>query len=597
VLLTKLRVPFSHNRIISYFAQMEHFYNGDKLVRDRKLEFVVRLGTPRDRMSWQCWLGLMLVSFLTRLAAPWYEYIPSQSLERSSIPALRLSRLGELRHFGGSLNATKGGLLKNYVSHVLTLNSNYLAGFALKALLIYAERTALSHDSVDVSFIVAGETEAELPERVVGTYRMVKARPKDIALPYNFLFSKQSNEPYESARKKRPVNHPSSATYLLKALVTDPFLAVNNVISKMLVSFEQPNENIPADDVDLFVDAREEIVASIVDSADPLERAVNELIEVLESVKVPVRRSQLGSAYVVREEDEPSSTHPSSLYHAVPSDSTKDLILTPITRLVSREDIRRFYIAQKCNLRRAAVKLVAAAGWHGVTYPIDTRYCRIELQNGQFFQQGRDKLGNPVFYFRNMLLGPWRKDENATMSAVLYRLEKSMTELRRDDAEFRCTLVVTMGKPRTPKKLESGRVKREERDLSEENASDFDGSGVHRQSDQNVSLNNPRIEEDEAWHVHTSKRMVYHLISLVMSNYPERLHRALVVIGHGNKSYTRTAVGAGLKLSKYVASARTRDKVKFLIRYSDLREFISPHELVTMVGGTAPVAGQAYDFA
>ena len=56
-----------------------------------------------------------------------------------------------------------------------------------------------------------------------------------------------------------------------------------------------------------------------------------------------------------------------------------------------------------------------------MVFPVDTRTCRIELQSGQFIQQGEDLERNAVFYFRHMCVGPWRKHGDAVIQAVLHR--------------------------------------------------------------------------------------------------------------------------------------------------------------------------------
>jgi hypothetical protein len=106
--------------------------------------------------------------------------------------------------------------------------------------------------------------------------------------------------------------------------------------------------------------------------------------------------------------------------------------------------------------------------------------------------------------------------------------------------------------------------------------------------------NNPRIDSEEHWHAHTNEAVVKRLLKIALSHYPERLHKALVVVGHGNTKYTRTAIGGAFTLSKLVDSPRTREKVKFLARYSDLQQYVSRQELVTIVGGTAHVQASAF---
>jgi hypothetical protein len=156
----------------------------------------------------------------------------------------------------------------------------------------------------------------------------------------------------------------------------------------------------------------------------------------------------------------------SSIIGAAPT-LRDDLMQVSILRRINRSDIRRYFVAADCVLKNTAVRIVESAAWRGLTFPIDTRTCRIELQNGIFFQCGKDLEGNPVYYFQNTLIGPWRKDEDAVIAAVLYRLaavlhrlETSLNEFAREDPEVKCTLIVSMGKPfrrdKKKQKVENG---------------------------------------------------------------------------------------------------------------------------------------------
>jgi hypothetical protein len=295
-----------------------------------------------------------------------------------------------------------------------------------------------------------------------------------------------------------------------------------------------------------------------------------------------------------------------------------------ILRMVSREDMKRYFIASDCSLRIAAVRLIESCIWRETTFPIDIRTCRIELQNGQFFQQGKDKNNNPVFYFRNTCLGPWRKDEDAVISAVLHRLEGCLNKLTKDEPNVQCTLIVVMGKPykktkrKKKEKSTDGSRKEKSKSASDEISTRVEQSTIAStavttltgtQGDQEsgdeddesateedvedsseiydvVNQNNPRVYRDEQWHSHTNRNVVDQLLVLVMKHYPERLSKALIVLGHGNKQYVRSAVGGVLALPAMIPSSRTREKIVFLTRYRDLQNYVDDSQLLTFVGGS-----------
>ncbi len=96
----------------------------------------------------------------------------------------------------------------------------------------------------------------------------------------------------------------------------------------------------------------------------------------------------------------------------------EERIQLPVLEIVRRDDIKRFVRASNFDVKKTSVRIVQTAAWRGRTFPVDVRKCRIELQNGQFFQQGFDRQHNPVYYFRNVCLGPWRKDIDAVVHAA-----------------------------------------------------------------------------------------------------------------------------------------------------------------------------------
>jgi hypothetical protein len=82
------------------------------------------------------------------------------------------------------------------------------------------------------------------------------------------------------------------------------------------------------------------------------------------------------------------------------------------------DDVRRFLVDSNGKVKVAVARLMSTALWRREVFPVDLRKCRVELQTGQLFSFGTDNDGFPVFYFRNMCLGPWRKNAEATVAAV-----------------------------------------------------------------------------------------------------------------------------------------------------------------------------------
>ena len=100
-----------------------------------------------------------------------------------------------------------------------------------------------------------------------------------------------------------------------------------------------------------------------------------------------------------------------------------------------------------------------------------------------------------------------------------------------------------------------------------------------------VQTNNPRVFRDEVWNPHTSQPLIERLIGILLAHYPERLSKALVILGHKNKKYIRSVVGGVLALASVIPSSKTRDKVRFLAHYSELQAFVDRSELIALAGG------------
>lgn len=237
----------------------------------------------------------------------------------------------------------------------------------------------------------------------------------------------------------------------------------------------------------------------------------------------------------------------------------------PVLKNFSDDDIRRHFIAANRDLKETAIRITESAAWRGLMFPIDTRKCQIELSSKQFFLQGTDRKGNPVFYFRNMCQGLWRKDIEASLSATIYKFDEAVHTLKRDNPEFRCTLVVLMGKPilemKHPDNIEA------------------------EEDTQNINEGRDELSPRTiGYHVHTNFNFVHSLITIISKNYPERLMMALVV---PNGGWAKILSGANIR--RYIHSSRTRSRVIMLDKEEDLKKYISADQLINLAGGNAPI--------
>jgi hypothetical protein len=115
--------------------KINSYVKGTAADRSRKLELIIQLQPPEEGLTWMSWLMILIVSFLLRLSFSG-DSPPSQTSnrgDRTVLPAIRLSGCGDCHHFGGSLQALKPHLPKNYVSHMLHVDSRKnvaLVGFS-----------------------------------------------------------------------------------------------------------------------------------------------------------------------------------------------------------------------------------------------------------------------------------------------------------------------------------------------------------------------------------------------------------------------------------------------------------------------------------
>lgn len=480
---------------------------------------------------------------------------------------------------------------------------------SMRILLSFFARGGFKEDVLDFTYVLAGRKVEELPERALATVRLVHGSPVTIALPRSYIDVVDS-KPLENYTPRGPFKDSTvaldAAALYFRLFVSDPIDATLNQIVNTFSALT-PRAGTQSG-FDQFLDeaAGMDPVARVMATSDVFEKAVNEIIRILDRIEIPMKRSLLAPSSNCQPLPLSRALDVSALGHA---NSCDDIVAVPILSRVSRAEILRYFIASGCSHKRSVIRLVESATWRGLTLPIDTAVCRVELQNGQFFQQGYDKLGNPVFYFRNMLRGHWRKDEHASVAAILHRLERSIQVLQKSKPEFRITLVAMMGKPHKPKDRKKARglgaksITEDKTFVNGDNANgdnDQDGAmSISAGDDQTTKglqiQHNPRVDYQEHYQLHTSKQMLRALIKILLDHYPERLFKAYVVVGHGNTAYTRTAVGGSMRLPKYVQPLRTRDKVKFLLRYSELREYIDSDHLLAIAGGAAPIDPKAFE--
>jgi hypothetical protein len=251
------------------------------------------------------------------------------------------------------------------------------------------------------------------------------------------------------------------------------------------------------------------------------------------------------------------------------------------------------------NLSTAAVRVVESAAWRGLTFPIDTKACRIELRSNQIVQFGEDIQGNPVFYFRNLCLGPWRKDVDASLLAVLHRVETAIETLSESNPSVKCTIVILMGKPmlEDPAKHRSSvtnqegdvidsvvpNVQDDSCDTEEQRVDGGDNSGKKEEEAKRNPYalgSDPRIDLNEKYFVHTNPALIQRIVCTLSAHYPERLAKCLIVPGSGLEK----TIG-GLSLRTYVTSLRTRTRITILDSQRELKDYISEENLLAFAGG------------
>lgn len=581
---------------------MDRFANGTVEVRQRKLEVFMQLG-PGANLSPLAWAALKTVSYILS----WSQsrkgeaQIPVESgAGRTPFPGMNLRNYTKTTHFGGSLQ-TDPSLPKNYVSVTTHVDASKMS-MATRVLYQRLEEGGLPASVVDFTFVLEGEEADELPERALGSIRIVHLDPAKVALPISFSAWQHSMDEVPTVSEE-----PSSRRGLMSSLssYSPRFASELNAVWNSVWSISDPLLNGTKSPDDHQNDSHQKQPSSAEVSnrhrADPFQAGVDALSDILSDVTVPIRRENLSSDDTLTKEKDGAVQAESALLP--PSMRQQNTINVPVLSRTSTRDMRRYFLASNCDLKEAAVRIVKSVAWRGITFPIDRHKCRIELQSGQFFQQGNDLGGDPVFYFQNMCMGPWRQDLDASVASLLHRLESSLVRLSQDKPDVKCTVIVLMGRPlRRVKKKKGKQENNENASTADESKDATEGEGGKDSvaDDQIVAAEetvwnpfrlgvNPRAPPGEDYHVHSNIDMIYRLSDVLSSHYPERLKKLLLVTG--GSSYLSAKFG----IRKYIASARTRAKVVQLNGVSELTRFVDESELATIVGGKVEVHSDAFE--
>jgi hypothetical protein len=559
---------------------MDRFTNGTKETRNRKLHLMLQLGPYQHGLSFFGWLILRILSILLGLTRKGRECSLGleSSKERSPFPAIRLMNYSQLRHFGGALQ-TNPSLPKNYVSMNVSFHNKHMPNIISRLLFHRLDKGAVEKNIMDFTLVLEGEQEDELPERALCTQRIVHVETQKVALPVSFSSVRLDGIKDETSQASDQDSRHSAVQILqdFVSVIGSPFRGQHH--HRRIASEDSSSEESGL--------GEQSHALNYVEGDDPFDMAANEITDLLAGAIVPVRKDQLQLA----KDPKRLASRMNALQHEAS-------VPVSVLKLLTRSDMKRFFKASNCDLKTAAVRVVKTAAWRGQTFPIDKLKCRIELQNGQFFHHGHDRQGNPIFYFRNTCLGPWRENEDAGIYAVLHRLDECLQAFSKYDPDVKCTLIILMGRPYGERKKKQGKiaviVKESDRDEVDEEDHEDEASLGDVPEDQLNFVSNPRIARGETWCHHTNKPMIRRLLKLLEEHYPERLAKAFLVKGHGKNSYYATKIH-GRVIATALLYPETRAKVKFIMKLKELKNHIEASELLTIVGGTATIHPSVFE--
>lgn len=208
-------------------------------------------------------------------------------------------------------------------------------------------------------------------------------------------------------------------------------------------------------------------------------------------------------------------------------------------------DIEHHLAGCRHDIIATTVRVVESAAWRGIMFPIDSRQCRGEIDSGQFFHQGHDKENNPIFYFRNTMLGPWRCDPYGSVLSLLRQLETYLYMSEKCRNAVKITVIALLYFP----------TEYAQRQIANHVYSPHDGC-------------DKRIDPWENFHFHSNSILMKILNELIPYHYPERLAKVLVVHENG-------------KCLRHLSHLIVLESV------DDLKNYVDKKELVRFAGGDA----------
>eukprot|EP00980_Cylindrotheca_fusiformis_P001574 scaffold360_cov107-Cylindrotheca_fusiformis.AAC.4 len=561
---------------------MERFVQGSKEVRDRKVQLMLQLG-QRSNLSFSGWVALRALALHLKFNRGRGSPLGLEATkDRYTLPSIRMSDYGETHHFGGALQ-NNSDLPKNYVSMTASFASSSISHILFS---FFEER--LKVRAVDLTFVLEGEQDDELPERALCTTRVVNVDTQSVAqVP-------SPKDVKEQTKESADANAGTSFSRWAKH-------SLDHAIAFFSTTGASASEN------DVHDLRRNPSVGSRlpqIQSDDPWEKATNDLIDVLLDLDIPIARGKNNEHRTVENMRSPDD-----------GENHEEMTTIPVLSYFNRWDITQFLRATEGDVKKAALRMVETAAWRGRTFPIDTRSCRIELKNGQFFHQGSDCRGNPVFYLRNLCLGPWREDADATLDAMLHRLDTTLSKASLEKPDSKMTLIILMGRPVEQGEFddiveeesdeevvesndeESGDEAEDAEVESAEEAEDIDDANDAEDSGEESPAYdfNPRVPPSETWQLHTNKSVLKRFFDIIATHYPGRLGALLVVTGKGRNFYYATKIRRNAAFRKLIHSNIIRRKLRFADTFAELATYVDRRELVTIVGGAIPIEKSAYE--
>jgi len=179
------------------------------------------------------------------------------------------------------------------------------------------------------------------------------------------------------------------------------------------------------------------------------------------------------------------------------------------------DTIARYLIARNNDLAKSTELLTKARNWREKHIPVLKRDAESELNVGKLYIHGTDREGRPLIYFRSCLYDPNTRDIDKMARSVVWWMEMAIKRLPDDKTKF--TVII-----------------------------DRDGA----------SMNN-------------DLEFFKKFASLFQDQYPERLHRCIVVPAN-------VVFWSVWQIVSVFMHPVTREKVKTLMWQSALTEYVDP---------------------